>query len=129
MFAGTSHRLDGLLETHFRGVPSFNQNLGGYAAVPWIFRSLLALMSARQWTILSYLYLRSGPQGLSWETDRTIALDLNIGAKKLSPHLRKLEELGFIATRRLGRNRYVKLVDPMSVAERFASEESSLNAD
>jgi len=68
--------------------------------------------------LLTYLYLRSGPEGLSWLTDKAIAADLGIGPKKLSPHFRQLEERGFIATKRLGRNRYVKLIDPMMLAER-----------
>jgi DNA-binding MarR family transcriptional regulator len=86
-------------------------------------------MPPRQWMILTYLYLRSGPQGISWETDRDMGLDLGLGPKKVGPHIRQLEALGFIVSKRLGRNRYVKLVDPMTVARTWLATEGRLDAE
>jgi DNA-binding MarR family transcriptional regulator len=124
--SSASRRVEGLSLTYFSEVPSFNQKLGGYSAIPWVFRTLLSTMSPREWMLLSYLYLRSGPEGISWSTDRTIGDDIGLGPKKLTPHLKELERRGFIRMRRMGRNRYVKLVDPMWLAERLLQPDSDL---
>jgi hypothetical protein len=76
--------------------------------------------------VLTYLYMRSGPEGISWSTDRVIGDDIGLGPKKLGPHLQELERRGFIRMRRMGRNRYVKLVDPMWLAEQLLKPGSEL---
>lgn len=129
MSASTPQRLAWLIREHFPDVTPFDARRGGFSPLPWVLRSLMHLMTAREWSLLCYFYLRSGPQGLSWETDQTIGLELGIGSKKVGPYVRRLEQLGFIATRRVGRNRYVKLVDPTVVAERLLDDGTSLTPE
>ena len=124
-----SQRVDGLRKQHFGEVPSFNPRLGGYSAVPWVYRTLLAAFTPREWMVLSYLYLRSGPEGITWLTDETIGTDIGIGRKKLGPHIKRLVEMGFIVAKRLGRQRYIKLVDPMSLAEKLVTSPSFLTPE
>jgi hypothetical protein len=124
-----SLRVEGLRRAHFANVPSFDARFGGYSAVPWVYRTMLGALSPREWMVLSYLLLRSGPEGLTWLTDRAIGTDIGLGAKKIGPHIRRLADYGFIATKRIGRQRFVKLVDPMSLLERLLGEESFLDAE
>jgi DNA-binding MarR family transcriptional regulator len=126
MATAKSRRVEGLRQAHFPEVPTFDQRLGGYSAVPWVYRTILAAFSPREWMVLSYLYLRSGPEGITWLTDETIGRDIGLGRKKLGPHVRRLAELGFIVTKRIGRQRFIKLVNPMALVDGLLQPRSFL---
>lgn len=59
--------------------------------------------------------MRSGPEGLSWMTDKQISHDVGIGHRKVGPHLRELVDLGLTAMQELEGTRYICLVDPVHV--------------
>lgn len=124
-----SQRIAGLDEAHFPGVPTFNTRLGGYSPLAWMYRSILDSFTPREWMVLTYLLMRSGPDGICWPTDKTIGVDIGLGPKKVGPHLRRLAERGFIVTRRLKGRRYVKLVDPMTLEKKLLGESSFLGAE
>lgn len=85
---------------------------GTYSAIPWVFRRALAAIPPRTFQVLVYLYLRSGPESVTWFTDRQIASDLGIGYRKLTPHLRWLTDNGFLAAASHAGDRFIALLSP-----------------
>jgi len=83
-----------------------------FSAVPWLFRRALWLFQPRAWMVLTYLYLRSGPEGITWLTDKQIGIDIDLGYRKVGPQLRELESMGFIVIREFDGERFVCLIDP-----------------
>jgi DNA-binding MarR family transcriptional regulator len=96
----------------FPDEPRYVPKRGTYSAMPWVLRRAVALFAPREFQLLVYLYLRAGPESLVWMSDRQIAVDLGVGHRKLSPHLRSLVQRGFIRMRDHDGERFILLLDP-----------------
>lgn len=114
-------------DRYFAEVPQFNTTNGMYSPIPWIYRNLLSVLQVRTWQILTLLLMRSGPESLSWLVDAQIANDVGIGRRKVAPHLRELEKLGFITSQVIDGLRYVCIVDPMVVVRKLLEENPTTN--
>jgi hypothetical protein len=66
-------------------VPIFKSKEGKFSPLPWVLRRVQWLFQPREWQLLTYLMMRSGPESVCWQTDKEIAYDLDITAKKLAP--------------------------------------------
>lgn len=109
-------------EQYFPDVPKFEPD-GNFSALPWVFRTILSFFKPRDWQLLTYLMMRSGPHGLSWFTDKQIGADVGIGHRKVGTHLKALEEAGFILSKWAeDGTRYICLVDPVPVIRQLAAK-------
>jgi hypothetical protein len=111
-------------ERAFPDVPRLSTKAGMFSPLPWVFRSVLAAFPPRTWMAYTYIIMKSGPEGISWPTDKQMAHDLGIGVRKVGPHLKLLVELGFIVMREVDGLRYICLVDPVVALEKLAEERS-----
>jgi hypothetical protein len=96
----------------FSGVTRFNAANGKYSAIAWCLRRVQWLFAPRTWQVYTYVAMRSGPEAVSWQTDKQIAVDLGVTFRKIAPHLRTLQELGFLVMKEHDGERYVCLLDP-----------------
>ena len=97
----------------FRDADRYVPAKGTYSAVPWVLRRAIGtLFTVREWQVLTYLYLRSGPESLVWQADTQIAIDLGVGHRKIGPNIRKLVEKGFVAAAEYDGQRFLLLLDP-----------------
>jgi hypothetical protein len=101
-----------MLAKLFADAPRYVARKGSYSAMPWVLRRAVGLFAVREWQVLTYLYLRSGPESLVWLTDKQIAVDLDVGYRKVGPHLRALVEKGFLKTAEYDGQRYLLLLEP-----------------
>src|SRR5258707_14819393 len=109
-------------ERSFPDVPRFGTKRGMFSPLPWVFRTVLSAFPPRTWMVYSYLCMKSGPEGISWPTDKQIAHDLGVGVRKVGPHLKWLADLGFIVARDVDGLRYICLCDPVLGLEKLAEE-------
>ena len=110
-----------IYERYFSDVPVFSPGSGsGFSPLPWIYRRMLWLFSPREWQLLTYLLMRSGPEGVCWQSDKEIAFDLGIGPRKLAPHVKSLRDRGFIRVVEDQGQRYICLPEPIGVLRRLA---------
>jgi DNA-binding MarR family transcriptional regulator len=100
-----------MLEKLFPEAPRYVPRKGTYSAMPWVLRRAVGLFSVREWQVLTYLYLRSGPESLVWMSDKQIAIDLDVGARKVGPHIRALVAKGFLKAAEHDGVRYLLLLD------------------
>ncbi|HTU56949.1 MAG TPA: hypothetical protein VMF89_00925 [Polyangiales bacterium] len=113
-----------MLERLFADAPRYVARRGTYSAMPWVLRRAIAIFAVREWMVLSYLYLGVGPESLVWLTDKQIATDLGVGHRKIGPHIRTLEQKGFLKTAEHEGVRYTLLLDPELALRRLAAEKA-----
>jgi hypothetical protein len=106
----------------FAGRKAFDSNEGRYSSLPWVFRRVLGMFPPRTWQVYSYLVLRSGREALTWQTDRQIAVDIEVTHRKIAPHLKDLQKMGFIDVKEYDGERYVFLLDPMLALDAMATD-------
>lgn len=97
----------------FADTPKFEPRAGQFSPLPWIYRRLQWMFRPRDWQLLTYLIMRSGPEAIVWLTDKQIAHDLDLGHRKVGPHLRSLATLGFIAIAEGEGSRFIAITDPV----------------
>ncbi|MGA2451661.1 MAG: hypothetical protein ABTD50_23645 [Polyangiaceae bacterium] len=100
-------------ERLFADSKRFSASGGKFSPLPWCLRRVLWLFAPRTWQVLTYLMMRSGQEGVTWHTDKQIALDIGVTFRKVAPHLRQLEKQGFILMKEHDGDRYVCLLDPL----------------
>jgi hypothetical protein len=100
-------------ERLFKDVPRLDTKRGMFSPLHWAFRTVIREIPIRTWQIYTYILMRSGPEGLSWQTDRQIGHDCNIGPRKVAQHIRELEKLGVIVTKEHEGTRYICVADPL----------------
>lgn len=111
--AKSSKKTARIYERHFSGVPIFEATGGKFSPLPWVLRKVQWLFAPREWQLLTYLIMRSGPESVTWQTDHEIAHDLDLGPKKIPPYLKDLEAKGFIKIVQAEGKRYVCIVEPL----------------
>jgi hypothetical protein len=84
--------------------------------VQWLFKP-------REWQLLTYLMMRAGPESVVWQTDKEIAFDLDIGPRKLTPHIKALGDLGFIRIADAEGRRLVCIPDPLEVIRNLVARD------
>jgi hypothetical protein len=89
--------------------------------MPWVLRRAVGLFVVREWQVLTYLYLRSGPESLVWMSDKQIAIDLDVGYRKIAPHIRSLVDKHFIELAEHDGQRYILLLDPAAALRALAA--------
>ncbi len=91
----------------------FNTKNRGFVPTPIEWRLLLRFLTPPQCRVLLYLQLRTGKEGICFPTVEEIAHDLGVSAaKNVRPHLKALEEKGFIRSGRKGGRTYYLMHDP-----------------
>jgi hypothetical protein len=81
----------------------------GFIPLPIILRKLLRHLSAPEFRVLVYLYLRASKYGICYPTQEEMAFELGLqGTKNLAPYLKKLQEKNLISMKAaLGRKFYL----------------------
>jgi hypothetical protein len=81
----------------------------GFIPLPIILRKLIRHLSAPEFRVLVYLYLRASKYGICYPTQEEMAFELGLqGTKNLGPYLKKLEEKNLISMKgALGRKFYL----------------------
>jgi hypothetical protein len=115
------NREERIAQRHFAHVVRYKQGRRGFSAFPWVLRRVLWLFAPRTWEVLSYLMLRMGRESIVWVTDETMAKDIGVTPRKISPHIRRLAELGFIAAKVVEGQRYVAIVDPLFTIQQLVN--------
>ena len=101
---------------YFADVPNYaSDTSGGFSPLPWVLRRVISILSPREWQLLTYLMMRAGPEFVIWQTDSEIAFDLDIGARKLAPHFKSLQEKGFVVIKEDEGQRFICIPDPLHV--------------
>jgi hypothetical protein len=112
-----------MLAKLFEGAHGYVPRKGTYSAMPWVLRRAIGLFPApREWQLLTYLYLRAGPEALVWLGDKQIAVDLGVGYRKVGPHIRSLIAKGFLQSKEHDGQRYLLLVDPEHALRELAKK-------
>jgi hypothetical protein len=110
-----------MLEKLFPEAQRYVPRKGSYSAMPWVFRRAASLFNVREWQVLTYLYLRSGPESLVWMSDKQMAIDFGIGPRKVGPHIRSLVAKGFLSAVEHDGTRYLLLLDPEAALRGMAA--------
>jgi len=101
-----------MLAKLFPDAPRYIPRKRSYSAMPWVLRRAVSLFGVREWQVLTYLYLRTGPESLVWMNDKQIAVDLGVGHRKVGPHIHSLAAKGLLRTKEHDGVRYLLLLDP-----------------
>jgi hypothetical protein len=98
----------------FDDVTRFISAGGKFSPLPWCLRRVQWMFPPRTWQVYTYLVMRSGQEGVTWHTDRQIAVDIDVTHRKVAPHLKELAALGFIALREHDGERFCCILDPFT---------------
>ena len=110
-----------IYQTHFSNIQHLSSKDKGYSPLPWYLRSVMWLFTAREWQLLTFFIMQGGKRALSWETDKEIGTAFNMGYKKISGYVKKLQVLGFIETKEVNGKRYVIVVDPYEALKKIVA--------
>lgn len=85
----------------------------GFVPIPIILRRLLRRLTAPEVRVLLYLHLRSSRYSICYPQISEIVHELGLTSRKnLMPHLKSLEERGFIAVRESSGRTFFLIYDP-----------------
>lgn len=107
----------------------FSTTEKGFVPIPIVYRKLLRYLSPPQARLLLYLQLRASRYGICYPTLEEITHDLGLSSrKKLTPHLKALEERKFILSKTLAGKRFFLLLHPR-LAVRHMLRNNAMNDD
>jgi hypothetical protein len=85
----------------------------GFVPLPIILRKVLRHLSAPEFRVLLYLYLRASKYGICYPTQEEMAFELGLlGTKNLGPYLKKLQAKRLISMKTAMGRRFYLVHDP-----------------
>ena len=106
----------------FQDEPTFAR-VGGFTTLPLVLRRLQFLFEPRAWQVLTYVMMRTGPEGVAWFSLSELAHDLDFKSiSKLKPYVDDLVASGWIRRATSSGLDYYLVRDPLRVIDELRAQ-------